>query len=221
MFKTFKDYWPYLSKRETWSWWKGQFVVVTETLKDRHSIFLHTPGFQTNNFYYQSVVQVKIPKRKKIYCLQKAFWIEYAHFELNSFDQALSDTEGLVTAFWIEYALFELNSLDQALSDIQGLVTLWRHLVTFSRVFVHCVMVLKSLRDQISFWWIRQPKIFFACVLIFLFRQLTLVLALLQQRLQPQLVQLLLQSPLPPRQQHPLFSQTRLSTTSWKPEQST
>ena len=31
-----------------------------------------------------------------------------------------------------------------------------------------------------------------------------------QQRLRPQLVQLLLQSPLPPRQQHPLFSQTRL-----------
>lgn len=32
---------------------------MTETLKDRHSIFLYTPGFQTNNFYYQSVVRVK------------------------------------------------------------------------------------------------------------------------------------------------------------------
>ena len=30
-------------------------------------------------------------------CDNKAFWIEYAHFELNSFDQALSDTQGLVT----------------------------------------------------------------------------------------------------------------------------
>ena len=86
----------------------------------------------------------------------------------------------------------------------------WCHLVTFSRRFEPCLTVLKSLRDQISFWWIRRPKIFFASVLIVWFRQLILLLAPLRQRLRPQLVQLLLQSPLPPRQQHPLFSQTRL-----------
>ena len=86
----------------------------------------------------------------------------------------------------------------------------WCHLVTFSRRFVPCVTVLKSLRIQISFWWIRRPKIFFASVLIVWFRQLILLLAPPQQRLRPQLVQLLLQSPLPPRQHHPLFSQTRL-----------
>ena len=50
----------------------------------------------------------------------------------------------------------------------------WSHLVTFS--FAPCVTV-----DQITFWWIRRPKIFFASVLIVWFRQLILLLAPLQQ----------------------------------------
>ena len=82
------------------------------------------------------------------------------------------------------------------------------HIFAPVRICKFCVTVLKSVSDQFLMDLATQ-NILCECA-DWLIQMLILLPVPLQQHLQPQLVQVLVQSPPPAQQQHPLFSQTQL-----------